>query len=395
MAPPTKTSKSKRRARPIRHKVYPPETLKARLDLFLLDPNPPWPPIHGAIRNGKGFFSRPPILVFPARRRVPGEQRPIRLADGASSTQPLRGSRRGSNHRESQTNTPSESVHELEDPTTLSDPSPRSGLPSTPESSTTHNVDKEKSNISSYVGSSKDSQLLSSAETIQKQQHIAANEVMTPTRLAHEPASCQSFIQQTQLPLNLFLAPQPSTQHIPSAIMLPNNMLWQPQDSLFSQGGQLPPPQFQPNPNQNTCFMAENSNSQFFYQPESSSRVVQAAFISEPNQTGHGLNSSPQDSNNNADSSIPSLTSASTSSQSQYSPYHPASDYSPRTPLDVIGEQDQQPSPHPEMPHMWQDESEMMFQEVYGEDNVVKDDSEWEDLVNYDAHLEGADGEQE
>jgi hypothetical protein len=76
------------------------------------------------------LYHVPRFHVFPARRRIPGERRPLRLADGVSSTQPLRSSRGASRRRGNRTRTASGSIDrgggEREGPLRAPDHPPRS-----------------------------------------------------------------------------------------------------------------------------------------------------------------------------------------------------------------------------------------------------------------------------
>lgn len=173
----------------------------------------------------------PPLQVFPARRRLPGEQPPLRLADGVSSTQPLRRSR-----IESRTRTPSASLNgvnpegppaEPRPPSRHARPTPNTHLPtfltSTPGLSPPTDSYDKKAQIPPNFEASKDQQHLQSS-AIPKQEHHVANNSMGSTRPAPGAASSQSLGPLCSLPSNQAWMHHPSTNpnELPSVILSNN-----------------------------------------------------------------------------------------------------------------------------------------------------------------------------
>lgn len=135
--------------------------------------------IKAFMRDGGGSLPRPLIQVYAARRRLPGEQRPLRLADGATLTQPLRGSHPGTNRGEAATNAPT--LIEGEEKLDVPRPPPQSCCPA-PLSSGPSNLnpmlglstsDKGKGKAGPLINSTRDS-LTVPYQDIQNPNHILA-----------------------------------------------------------------------------------------------------------------------------------------------------------------------------------------------------------------------------
>ena len=385
MARSTKTSRPKGKASPIRRKVHPQEALRARLDLLLVDLDRFLPSTRGAIQNGKGPLPRLLILAFPARRRVPGERRPLRLVDGVSSTQPLRGRRSWRNNRESQTSTASEAVHALEEIDTSSRSPPPSALDSTLESLMNQTSDQEKKNAPPHLDSSMSSFFLHPEKSSQKQQHFTTAEITRPTWLAHEATLCQSLGEQSQLLPNQFWIPGPASHLIPSLIGLPNDRIWQPQQGLFVQdlrlAPQVPSDTTQKGSPITKMFMA-NSPSTRWSEPPFHFQHDTSQAVSEPHHDTSAFNNDApytHDNDSSTDSHIPSLTSESSSSQTHSPPSDSFGNYSPTSPSERS-----QPQAHIVPSNAPQGGEE---ERLGGDDDVEKlalEDEEWKCWLNFD-----------
>ncbi|PMD44787.1 hypothetical protein L207DRAFT_579714 [Hyaloscypha variabilis F] len=284
------------------------------------------------------------LQVFAARDRFPGEQLPWRLSDRKSSTQPLRRSRIGS-----RPNTPLASLDGAEGQSaeSLRRRRPRSHQPpltpgtrllslltSTSDSLTPNTSSEEKGKGPTNHEASKDQPSLYSSD-VQKQEHFVANDSMNCIWPAAEAGPCQSFGQPYQPPPNQSWIPRsPAHTNGISSVMLPNDMVWLPQESLFSQGEQLPQMQPPPNASQDSCSGDDNSSLISYTRRLASPSnplfvTMQAGPTYHEDPSASNSNAYTGDDSFNPEPDIPSLTFESSSSQAHYSPFDSAGNYIP------------------------------------------------------------------
>jgi hypothetical protein len=179
----------------------------------------------------------PSIQVFWQRVPVPGEQRPWRAVDGVSATQPRRRTR---------TNTHPSSIGGQDG--TSDEPSPPPPQPpsmssppmftSTFDSLSLNEQQKGKSQMPPHVDSDKISPLVTSP-VAQKQHHLPTSGYISSALPAlQQGASLQQFSQECQLPSSQPWIPQGSADYqysSESSLLLPNNVMWHPQQGLFEQ----------------------------------------------------------------------------------------------------------------------------------------------------------------
>jgi hypothetical protein len=116
--------------------------------------------------------------------------------------------------------------------------------------------------------------------------------------------------------------------------MLPNDMVWLPQESLFSQGEQLPQMQTPPNASQDSCSGDDNSSLISYTRRLASASnplfvTMQAGPTYHKDPSASNSNAYTGDDSFNPEPYIPSLTFESSSAQAHYSPFDSAGNYIP------------------------------------------------------------------
>jgi hypothetical protein len=205
-------------------------------------------------------------------------------------------------------------------------------------------------------------------------------------------ASCQWFDQPPQVPPTQPGVPHDST-HLNQAppIMLPNNMVWQPQQDLFAVDQQHPPQQSQLHSSQNFDSIVDNTNSGLSSHWRALSSIppfntMQADPTPGQNSLEFSYNPLPtsiQDNNQVMEASIPTLMFDSSSSQPRSSPLDSPANYSPPPPFDTPGQQPQEHPLRPDIPPSWNYEP---FQGDNKGQGDAGEDDRWEDWVDFGVH---------
>lgn len=317
-----------------------------------------------------------PVQVFPARIRLPGEQLPYRLADGVSTTQPPR------RRRETQTNMAGSVPNEGEDGLSVV-PSPQHTPTCSPPSNFTSIFSQPKAQPHMEFGKYALSQ---PPWNTQRQHHFTASRTMTSSGLVYQQAASYLYPDQpSQMPPAQSPIPQSSSHPSqPPSVMLPNNMVWQPHQALFTQDQQHLPTSCQTNSTQNVSSRANDSNSgPASYWSASSSSLPHGTkqATSKPTQTSVAFSQSAQENFTNSESRIQSLTFNSSSSQSHSSPSNASNTH---TSPYARGQQHQEHLRGLNIPDVLEHELEVMPQEGDAGEKVAGEDEKWEDWVDFD-----------
>jgi hypothetical protein len=330
-----------------------------------------------------------PIHVFPRRIRLPGEQPPYRLVDGVSATAPRR-SRRGT-----QMSTATASVSGEEGTSVLPRPPkqpvdlpptshPPSDLMFVLSSSAIEHPIQGKDKARLGIHSTRDALRLHSSAGRKQNQFNLSGSKNPPQQAASHPLSGQlPYLPPDQHWEPFSTDSAPSNQC--SSVILSNNMVWNLDQALFKQN--QPYQSIAPDPYhfQTPGSVADDPNSESaYYLPASSANSpfdnVDAVSMQSTPCFASGRHSSPQDSNSNSDSSIPSLTFQSPSSQPHSSPFDSSSNYSPPAFGEPGGEQAEEPHFHLQI---WEQAPDLSIGHRKEGEKAAGEDKEWEDLINF------------
>jgi hypothetical protein len=171
-------------------------------------------------------------------------------------------------------------------------------------------------------------------------------------------------------------------------IMLPNNIVWQPQQSLFALDQQHPPQQSQPHSTHNLDSIVDNTNSGLSSHWDALSSIppsntMQADSTPSQNSLEFSYNLLPtliQDNNQIIEASNQILMFDSSSSKPRSSPFDSPSNYSSPPAFETPGQQPQEHPLQPDIPPSWNCEP---FQEVNKRNGDMGEDVTWEDWVDF------------